>query len=104
MLICRRLDVRRLLQDSLFFFFIEPAARAITARGFAAGRVVFAILLAPEPHFLLLRAAYAELLHLPVRTYLGLGELPVLAEDYVEAQTQCAHGHHGQCQEENFHQ
>ncbi len=57
---------------------------------------------APEPEFVLLGASDAALAHLPVAAYLRLGEMAVLAEYDVEAQTEDTESHEDEGCKEDF--
>ena len=75
---------------------MQAATRAITAPKVAAIRFSAPVLLAPEPHLLLLRATDSEFLHLLVGGYFSFRELASLAEENIEAQAQKAYGHNCQ--------
>ena len=68
------------------------AASQVTAVG-----MQLAVFLPPEPELLFLGAPDAEFPHLFVVAYLGLGEFPVLAEDYVEAKSGHAQSDEQKC-------
>ena len=84
--------------------FVKTATRAggASARPVAAG-YLFGILFAPKRHFFCLGAFDSQFFHILVVLYLSVGEMSVLAEDQVEAQTYHAQRHEDESCQEYFH-